>query len=310
MSAVQLSEISFGFGRHDVLCGIDLALESGEYVVILGASGCGKTSLLKLIAGLLKPATGTIRIAGQDVTRVAPRHRDVALVPQHAGLYPHLPIGKSIGLGIREKISNMERGSRVEQAARIVEMDRLLDQLPEQLSGGQLRRAAVAKAIATRASVRLLDEPLSAIDANLRYRIEEDLSRLHQQTPGATIHVTHDGAEAERLADRIAVIDEGRIVQCDTPEAIRKQPVSPAVAAAIGGSPFRTVRLRRKDDDWVSESGRSVRPTKRIEGDAATVGFYEADQISLGESEPGRTDWVDEDLRVLVREQNLYWFSE
>ena len=230
--------------------------------------------------------------------------------PNMPGLYPHLPIGKSIGLGIREKISSTERRSRVEQAARIVEMDPLLDQLPEQLSGGQLRRAAVAKALATRASVRLLDEPLSAIDANLRYRIEEDLSRLHRQTPGATIHVTHDGAEAERLADRIAVIADGRIVQCDTPEAIRKNPVSPTVAAAIGNSPFKTVRLRREDDDWVSETGRRVRPTKRIEGDAAKVGFYEADQISLGESEPDRTDWVDENSRVLVREQKLYWFPE
>lgn len=236
MSSVQLSEISLKYDRDAVLSGLNLTIDAGEYVVVLGASGCGKTSLLRMIAGLVRPTSGIIVFSGKNVSNVAPRHRNVAMVPQHGGLYPHLSIGKSIAIGIREPLSKHDRERRVIDAAKLVEMDSFLDRFPQQLSGGQQRRAAVAKAIASRASVRLLDEPLSAIDANLRLQIEKDLQRLHHQLPGVTIHVTHDGAEAIRLADRIAVIEHGKIAQFDTPRQLQEHPATAGVAAALGQS--------------------------------------------------------------------------
>jgi ABC-type sugar transport system ATPase subunit len=311
MSDVQLCEISLAYEQGIVLEGIDLTLRQGEYAVVLGASACGKTSLLRMIAGLIRPTAGRIFLAGKDVRNVPPRKRDVALVPQQAGLYPHLAIGESIRLGIRERLSKRECDRRIAESARIVGIETLLDRLPQTLSGGQIRRAAVAKAIASRASVRLLDEPLAAVDANLRFQIERDLRRLHLQTPGVTIHVTHDGAEAMRMADRLAVIEQGRIAQIDTPERIRTDPVSPGVAAALGQSPLVTVALRRRQNRWVGERGEQVGGPEAADGATATAAYYEADQTPLDAaftSQPG--DWVDVAGNMIVPRDKLFWFVD
>lgn len=316
MSAVQLSEICLGFDKGEVLRGLNLAVESGEYVVVLGASGCGKTSLLRMVAGLIRPTSGTIFFDGVDMSAVPARRRGVALVPQHAGLYPHLSVGRSIGLGIQEKLCQADREHRIREAARIVEIESELDRLPEQLSGGQLRRAAVAKAIASRSRVRLLDEPLSAIDANLRFQIERDLLRLHQETPGVTIHVTHDGAEARRLADRLAVIEDGKIAQCDSPEKVLAQPASPAVAAALGDSSLAKIKLRKSEQAWVTDEGQAIQGPDAASGATAVLAYYQSDVIPLAEQDVAQQDvtcggdWCDPRRNVLVKAEKLFWFLD
>lgn len=309
MSVVQLSEISLRYDRVAVLDSIELSVDLGEYLVVLGASGCGKTSLLRMIAGLIPPTTGQIFLFGKNVLATAPRHRQVAFVPQHAGLYPHLTLRKSISLGIRDRLSSEELRQRVHQAASIVEMDGFLDRLPQQLSGGQLRRAAVAKAIASRSPVRLLDEPLSAVDASLRFQIEADLKALHDETPGATIHVTHDGAEAKRLASRIAVIENGRIAQLGTPGEIESAPATPGVAAALGDSRFVTLKIRRIESGWSSSDGAAISGPDANIGTEATVGYFESDAVELDGSVAGESgDLVDRQRGVVVTKGRLMWF--
>lgn len=317
MPVVQLSEITLIYETDKVLDGIDLSITQGEYLVILGTSGCGKTSLLRLIAGLVQPTMGKIFLAGKDVRGVAPRHRDVALVPQQAGLYPHFTIGKSIGMGIRDRIDANQRRRRIRDAAMVVELESYLDRRPDSLSGGQLRRAAVAKAIASRATVRLLDEPLSAIDANLRFQIEKDLRRLHQESPGVTIHVTHDASEAMRLADRIAVIENGKIAQQGAPASVRSCPATPGVAAILGWTPFRTMRMHRIENAWESDSGIRLSGPEATIGSHATLGYYEEDERPLRDSETsnaakdGSADhWIDPQNKTMVDRGSLFWFLE
>ncbi len=309
MPPVQLREISLTFGRSAILEGLNLTVEAGQYVVILGPSGCGKTSLLRLIAGLIRPSSGVVMLDGRDAAGRPPRRRDVALVPQSGGLYPHLSLRKSIELGIRDRLSRQQRATRVLEAARFVDIEPLLDRRPQQLSGGQLRRAALAKAVASGAAIRLLDEPLSAIDANLRFRIERDLRRVHDRRHGVTIHVTHDGPEALRLGDRVGVIEDGRIVQFDTPERVVSRPLSPAVAAALGTSPFVTVDLIRRGNDWVTPSGDVFFGPNDVGTDSITIGFYQQDAVPIG---AGVADdpksYVDHELAVAVRAEKLKWF--
>lgn len=320
MSTVHLSEISLKYDGDMVLEGINLSIDEGQYVVVLGASGCGKTSLLRMIAGLVRPTLGKIVLFGKVVNDVEPRHRNLAMLPQQAGLYPHLTIGKTIAMGIRESLSKVDRDKRVLDAAKLVEMDGFLDRYPEQLSGGQQRRAAVAKAIASQSPVRLLDEPLSAIDANLRFQIEKDLRRLHQQLPGVTIHVTHDGAEAIRLADRIAVIEHGKISQYDTPDRLQRHPATPGVAAALGHSPLITVPMRHDETTWRAPSGQSIAGPDGTKDATATLAYYEADAITPGDRPPDDKhqvetgDWVDASpdglATVMVRRKDLFWFVD
>ncbi|WP_161604420.1 ABC transporter ATP-binding protein [Roseiconus nitratireducens] len=309
MSAVQIREISLNFGDVSVLRELDLTVQEGEYLVVLGASGCGKTSLLRMVAGLLSPTSGRIFFGDRDVTSLPPRERDVAFVPQQDGLYPHLTIAESIATGIRENLSRRERGDRVRQAAARVGLESLLERLPHQLSGGQLRRAALAKALARQATVRLLDEPLSAIDSHLRFQIEDDLRQLHQASPGVTLHVTHDGQEALRLADRIAVIEDGRVVQVDRPDAVLRQPSSLGVAAALGASPLHTVRVVRQGGEWQAADGVSVSGPQAAEGTTATLAYYhgdvrDSDEVAAVDS----GDWREPDSGRVVAANDLRWF--
>ncbi|MCO8121957.1 ABC transporter ATP-binding protein [Stieleria sp. TO1_6] len=310
MSTIQLREISLRYDRVDVLRCINFVIAEGEYAVILGASGCGKTSLLRMIAGLIRPTAGQIFFDSRDVTSLPPRRRDVALVPQFDGLYPHFSLRRSIAFGLSTQLSALQRERRVIDAAERVGIQDLLERRPEQLSGGQLRRAAVAKAIARQAAIRLLDEPLSAVDATLRFSIEQDLRRLHQASPGVTLHVTHDGAEAMRMADRIAVIEQGQIAQFDTPERLRDAPATPAVAAALGQSPFHTVALRRSEAGWSDDQGQTLAGPEAALGSAATIGFYQSDVLpSIDAAQRSADDWLDTQLGIHVRSQDLRWFQ-
>ncbi len=238
MPAVQLTEIKKSYGSRLILGSFSLTVHSGEYLVLLGESGCGKSTTLKIIAGLLAAESGTVQIDNVNVSRSPARNRNVSMVFQGDALYPHLTIQQSLEFPLKGKLDRASLASRVEHAAALMGIQDLLHRTPDQISGGELRRAAVAKSMVRQASVRLLDEPLSALDGAVRYRLLNDLSRLHRETPSTTIHVTHDGNEAMRLADRIAVMDGGKIVQVDTPENIYHHPTSMASARAIGTPPM------------------------------------------------------------------------
>ena len=297
MTAVQLRRVEKTFGGRKVLDGLELEIPSGGYMVLLGPSGCGKTTTLRLIAGLELPDSGGVEFDGCSVLAREPRHRDVSMVFQQDGLYPHLTVQQSLVFGLERSLGKSELQSRVAQAAEIVGIESLLSRYPDTLSGGELRRGVIAKAIVRRSSVRLLDEPLSALDAPVRYALQQDILRWHRTFPGTTIHVTHDGREAMRMADTIAVLDQGKIAQAGEPRGLYERPGSLAVAKSIGTPPMNlflaTVdrqtltfpearligRLRANTDleesVWVGARPEAIRilPEKASTSDAAGISF-------------------------------------
>ncbi|GAA5504669.1 vitamin B12 import ATP-binding protein BtuD [Novipirellula caenicola] len=238
MSAVQLCEIDKRYASHRVLESLCLGVQRDEYLVLLGQSGCGKSTTLRLIAGLESPDAGRVMIGTEDVTAIQARKRDVSLMFQGDGLYPHMTIRETLAYPMKGIVPPAETERRITQAAKLLGLDSLLDRRPEKLSGGELRRAGLAKSVVRQAAVRLLDEPLSALDGSVRYRFQQDLIHWHREIPGTTIHVTHDGEEAMRIADRIAVMHAGQIVQIGTPEEIYHRPCCLAVARSLGSPPI------------------------------------------------------------------------
>lgn len=244
MTSVRLEKIAQTFGGNHLLRGLNLSVDSGDYVVLLGPSGCGKTTTLRIIAGLQLPDQGNVLFDDKPVNQIAPHQRDVAMVFQHDGLYPHLTVAESIRFALKGKVSSAEMKARVDEAIGLTQIESILQRYPSRLSGGELRRAAVAKAIARRTSVRLLDEPLSALDVPIRHSLQDDILRWHATVPGTSIHVTHDGQEAMRMADKIAVMEAGRIVQFATPQEVFSQPRTVSVAKAIGSPPINLFPAR------------------------------------------------------------------
>ena len=254
MTTVQLKRIAKAYKGRSVLCDLDLVVPSGSYVVLLGPSGSGKTTTLRLIAGLETPDHGEIEFDGFSVLQVEPRSRDVAMVFQHEGLYPHLTIDQSIRMGLQRHCDAAELETRVTEAVQLAGIEAWLQRYPSGLSGGELRRCAIAKAIARRSSIRLLDEPLSALDMSGRYGLQNDILRWHEAVPGTTIHVTHDGREAMRMADQIAVMDGGKILQIGSPSELFTNPSTMVVAKAIGNPPMNFIPARCEQGELHFES--------------------------------------------------------
>ncbi|TWU54604.1 Trehalose import ATP-binding protein SugC [Rubripirellula tenax] len=245
MPHVELRDIHSTLGGISILRGMDFRIPdvastvAGDpYIVLLGPSGCGKSTTLRTIAGLQSPDQGQVLIGGEDVTTRPSRRRDVAMVFQGDSLYPHLTIRQSLAVSAARTTDRSKRESQIGRAILMTGISAIADRHPDRLSGGELRRAAIAKVIASGASVRLLDEPLSALDASVRHGLAADLRRFHDTDAATTIHVTHDGDEAMRMADLIAVMAGGRIVQFDTPSQIYDAPNSVTVAQSIGTPPM------------------------------------------------------------------------
>ncbi|CAN5713147.1 sn-glycerol-3-phosphate ABC transporter ATP-binding protein UgpC [soil metagenome] len=218
---------------------LDLHIEDGEFFALLGPSGCGKTTLLRSSAGLEEPSAGTISIAGRDVTRLSPGARDVAMVFQDYALYPHMRVLDNIAYPLKiRKVSRTEREAAAEQIATELQLEGTLTRRPAQLSGGQQQRVALARAIAVHPSVFLFDEPLSNLDARLRLEARTFLKRLQRELGVTTVYVTHDQAEALALADRMAVMDRGRIRQLGRPVELFQRPANLFVASFIGSTPM------------------------------------------------------------------------
>ncbi|MDR7223366.1 sn-glycerol-3-phosphate ABC transporter ATP-binding protein UgpC [Aminobacter aminovorans] len=239
MSALDIQNIRKSYGAVETLKGIDIALQSGEFLVLLGSSGCGKSTLLNIIAGLAEATSGDIRIAGRSILGVHPKDRDIAMVFQSYALYPNLSVRRNIGFGLEmRKVPLVEREKAVEEASRLLQIEPLLDRKPSQLSGGQRQRVAIGRALVRKPQVFLFDEPLSNLDAKLRLEMRTELKRLHQMLKTTVVYVTHDQIEAMTLATRIAVMKDGRIEQLGTPEEIYNQPATLYVAGFVGAPPM------------------------------------------------------------------------
>ena len=235
MAEISLNNVSKAFGDVTVIDRLSLTVGSGELVVFLGPSGSGKSTLLRMIAGLETIDSGTLTIGGRECQALAPGQRDVAMVFQNYALYPHMTVRENMAFGLRNiRLQAVEIDRRVADAARILEMDALLDRRPSQLSGGQRQRVAIGRAIVKEPAAFLFDEPLSNLDAALRVRTRVELAELHQRMNSTMIYVTHDQTEAMTLADRIVVLNDCRIEQIGTPMEVYTYPASRFVAGFIG----------------------------------------------------------------------------
>ncbi|MEY4749287.1 MAG: sn-glycerol-3-phosphate transporter ATP-binding protein UgpC [Pseudomonadota bacterium] len=243
MAEVQLRQVRKSYdGRTDVIHGIDLEVRHGEFTVFVGPSGCGKSTLLRMIAGLETVDGGEILIGGTPVQGLPPRLRDIAMVFQDYALYPHKTLYENMAFGLRlRKTAEAEITRRVGEAAELLRISHLLQRKPRELSGGQRQRVAIGRAIVRQPRVFLFDEPLSNLDAQLRNEMRSEIKRLHQRLGATIVYVTHDQVEAMTLADRIAVLSAGRVMQMDTPHQIYNQPAALFVAGFTGAPPMNLV---------------------------------------------------------------------
>ena len=236
MSEVTLARVEKAYGGVKVLHGIDLAITPGEFVVFVGPSGCGKSTLLRMIAGLEHITAGTVTIGGRVVNDLPAPQRGIAMVFQSYALYPHMTVRQNMGFGLEmAKRPKAEIDAKVEKAAAILQLGPYLDRMPRALSGGQRQRVAIGRAIVREPQVFLFDEPLSNLDAALRGQTRLEIARLHAALGATMIYVTHDQTEAMTLADRIVVLNAGRIEQVGTPLELYRAPVNEFVAGFIGG---------------------------------------------------------------------------
>jgi multiple sugar transport system ATP-binding protein len=243
MAGIEIDRVTKVYGNGFVAVDdVSLAIEDGEFVVLVGPSGCGKSTLLRMLAGLEEVTAGTVRIGGADVTELAPRHRDIAMVFQNYALYPHMTVRENLGYGLKvRRVGKSDTRSRVERVAGLLGLTELLDRKPAQLSGGQRQRVAMGRAIVREPQAFLMDEPLSNLDAKLRVAMRASLAQLHAKLGVTTVYVTHDQTEAMTLGQRVAVMRDGRIVQFDVPQELYRRPRNVFVAAFIGSPSMNLV---------------------------------------------------------------------
>jgi len=235
VSDLKITGLHKHYGTYHAVKGIDLEVPSGEFTVLVGPSGCGKSTLLRTIAGLEEASAGTVEIGGKDVTWARPRDRDIAMVFQNYALYPYLNVYENIAFGLRaRRVASAEVDKRVKRAADMLGIAQLLLRFPRELSGGQRQRVAIGRAIVRDALLFLFDEPLSNLDAQLRDDMRVEIKRLHQELGRTIIYVTHDQIEAMTLADRIALLRDGKIEQLGAPLDLFERPATRFVAGFLG----------------------------------------------------------------------------
>jgi multiple sugar transport system ATP-binding protein len=252
MAEIVIKNIAKSFGSFTALHSIDLTIADQEFMVLLGASGCGKTTLLRIIAGLETPTQGEVWIGGRRVDHLPPRERGIAMVFQNYAVFPHLTVFENIAFGLRmKKLPQAEINQRVERTAELMHIEQLLKRYSGQLSGGQRQRVAVARALAMEPDVILMDEPLSNLDALLRLEMRAELKGVLAASKTTTIYVTHDQVEAMSLADRISVMNGGRIVQAASPVEVYRNPAARFVGSFIGNPPMNFLpALRTASGQW------------------------------------------------------------
>src|SRR5438477_3995872 len=235
MSAVSLRGVRKSFGGVTAVDHVSLEIAEGEFLVLVGPSGCGKSTLLRMIAGLEEVSGGSISIGDTDVTELAPRRRDIAMVFQSYALYPHMTVRQNLAYGLKVRRTPKEQiEKRVNEVAKLLGLTELLDRRPAQLSGGQRQRVAMGRAIAREPKAFLMDEPLSNLDAKLRVGMRASLAQLHERLRVTTVYVTHDQTEAMTLGQRVAVMRDGRVLQVDEPKDLYERPSNLFIASFIG----------------------------------------------------------------------------
>ena len=263
MTKVSLRTLRKAYGNVVAVEGVDLEIEEGELIVLLGPSGCGKSTTLRMVAGLETITSGQLFIGGRDVTAHEPKDRDIAMVFQNYALYPQKTIRNNMAFGLRMRGMDAAQASkRVDQAAQMLDIAHLLDRKPGQLSGGQMQRVALGRALVRDPAVFLLDEPLSNLDAKLRARMREEIALLQKRIGKAMLYVTHDQTEAMTLADRIVIMRDGHVQQIGSPLEVYDRPANAFVAGFIGSPEMNLVpatlesgRLKLADDVWLDAPG-------------------------------------------------------
>ena len=269
MSSVVLKNLVKSYdGKKNIIDGINLEIKDKEFIVLVGSSGCGKSTILRLISGLEEVTSGEILIDDKVVNYTHPKDRDIAFVFQSYALYPHMSVYENIAFGLKmRKYPKSEIETKVREVAKALNLEDLLERKPRQLSGGQRQRVALGRAIVRNPKVFLMDEPLSNLDANLRVQMRSEIKRLHQKLQTTFIYVTHDQTEALTMGDRIVVLDKGKIQQADTPEEIYNNPKNKFVAGFIGQMNFINVNV---DNGVFKIEDKDFRTGKNISG-ACTV---------------------------------------
>ncbi|MFC9244527.1 ABC transporter ATP-binding protein [Streptomyces sp. NPDC057136] len=237
-SGIRFDQVTVAYGGNVVLDRLDLTVEPGEVMALLGPSGSGKTTALRAVAGFVRPASGRVHLGDRDVTALPPHKRGIGMVVQQYALFPHMRVRENVAFGLKaRKVHKSEIPGRATEALELVGMGAYAERYPRELSGGQQQRVAIARALAIRPGVLLLDEPLSALDAQLRSGMLAELARLHRELPDVSIlYVTHDQVEALTLADRIAVMDKARLQDCGTPQELYRRPRTEFTASFVGNA--------------------------------------------------------------------------
>ena len=283
MAGVVLENIRKSYGNVDVIKGVDLEINDGEFTVFVGPSGCGKSTLLRMIAGLEDISAGDMFIGEKRVNDLPPKDRSVAMVFQSYAIFPHMTVRENIGFGLTiAKTPKAEKDSKVQEAARILQMEHLLDRRPSQLSGGQRQRVAIGRAITRKPEVFLFDEPLSNLDAALRMDMRMEIGKLHQQLGATMIYVTHDQVEAMTLADKIVVLKDGEVMQAGAPMDLYHHPKNLFVAGFLGAPSmnFSIVDIVKIDGEHITVKSDAIAQTvvnaqgrSFAIGDTATLGL-------------------------------------
>ena len=293
---LEIENLSKVYGETRALSGISLSLNAGELSVVLGPTGAGKTTLLRIIAGLEVPDAGRVVVEGVDMTHRAPAERDVALVFQNFSLYPNKTVRQNLEFPLHapgRDLSKMEIANRIADTANVLRIAPLLDRPATHLSGGEMQRVAIGRAIVRQPRLFLLDEPLTNLDAKLREVLRVELIRLQRDLGTPMIYVTHDRVEALSMADRIAVLSEGKILQIGSPEDIYRRPNSPVVARQLGYPPINLIAVHKRDGHWFTTENHALGAADHNAPQRATLGIRPENILPHGGKIPAAIEVVE-----------------
>jgi multiple sugar transport system ATP-binding protein len=294
MATLKLTDVRKRYGAVEVIKGVDLFIEHGEFVVFVGPSGCGKSTILRMISGLEDISSGTLEIDGKVVNDLPPKERGIAMVFQSYAIFPHMTVRENVAFGLTiARASKAEKAQKVAEAARILQMENLLDRRPSQLSGGQRQRVAIGRAIVRNPKVFLFDEPLSNLDAALRMDMRMEIGKLHDQLDATMIYVTHDQVEAMTLADKIVVLKDGLVMQAGAPMELFHEPANRFVAGFLGAPSmnFLDVQVQTTDAREARVTNSALEPIavahkNRLDGSGRAVLGIRPQHVSA--AEPGQ----------------------
>lgn len=303
MARIELNGINKTYGGSRALRDLNLVVEDGEFFVLLGRTGAGKTTTLRMIAGLEKPDSGSVSIGGKDVSGWTAAERDVALVLQQYSLYPRLTVRGNLEFPLRapgRKFSEAEIAARVEKAATTLQITHLLDRKVERLSGGEMQRVSIGRAIVRQPAVFLMDEPLSALDAKLRESLRVELKKLHSDLGATFLFVTHDQVEAMSMGDKIGVLRQGRLVQVGTPSDIYDRPLNTFVARSVGSPPMNLINGRLSGG--IADLGGFQLPVAaNAKGEGAVTFGIRPENVVLAPGAPGEARIFDIEDQGVVK---------